>query len=451
VIHLNVLTQATPAPLFEGLWRHPDDRSATGYRSLEYWTWMARRLEAACVDALFFADIHGIYGVYQGSWAPAVRHAMQVPAIDPVLVLPALAMATERLGLAVTYSTSYHQPYQCARTFSTLDHLTAGRVGWNIVTSDSRLAAGTGLGDQVPHDERYDRAEEFLDVVLGLWERSWEDGAVRRNAAADEFTDAGRVHEIAADGKWYQVRGPHQCEPSPQRTPVLYQAGASPRGTSFAARRAEVVFVTLSGPRRGAEQVRALRAKAAEAGRDPAQLKVLVGLPVIVAPTEDEAKAKADLFVDLTSREGKLAKWCGWVGVDLAAYPGDAPVSDIMTNDGRSVLSYLQQAAPDRVWTVADVREFVATPRRPHRFDRTALCGTPGQVADRMQEWLDGTGVDGFNLFPCPSTAGVDDICDLLIPELQRRGLSRTAYDPAETTLRERYFGAGNRRYAVRF
>lgn len=448
-MHLNVLTQCIPSPLFEGLWRHPDDETATGYRQLDYWTGLARRLEAACVDALFFADIHGVYDVYQGSWEPSVRHAMQVPAIDPVVVLPAAAAVTRHLGFAVTYSTSYHQPYQCARLFSSLDHLTGGRVGWNIVTSDLRLAASTGLGEYLPHDERYDRADEYLAVVRALWERSWDEDAVLVDRDADVFTDPARVRGLEHEGRWFRVRGPHQCEPSPQRTPVLYQAGASDRGTRFAARHAEVVFVTLSGPRRGAAQVAELRRRAVEEGRGPHALKVLQGMPVMVCRTDEEARADAAMFQELTSRGGLLAKWCGWVGVDLAAYADDTPLTEILTQDGRSIVGFLAQASPDRQWTVADLRQFVATPRRPHRFDRLSLFGTAQHIADRMEEWIELAGVDGFNLFPCPPSRGIRDVCDLLIPELQRRGLFRRAYEPTERTLRERYFGAGHARYAA--
>ena len=446
-MHLNVLTQGIPSPLFEGLWRDGDDTTAAGYRSLDHWIDVARRLEQACIDALFFADIHGVYDVYEDSWEPSVRHAMQVPAIDPVLVLPAAAAATRDLGFAVTYSTSYQPPYQCARVFSTLDHLTEGRVGWNIVTSDLRLAASTGLAEYLPHDERYDRADEYLEVVHALWERSWDDDAVVRDVEADVFTDPDKVRAIEHEGRWFSVRGPHQCEPSPQRTPVLYQAGQSSRGSAFAARHAEVVFVTLSGAKRGAAQVAELRRLAEEEGRGPDAIKVLQGMPVMLGRTEAEAKARADALVELGSRGGMLAKWCGWVGVDLAAYPDETPVSEILTQDGRSVVGFLNQASPDRAWTLADLREFVAMPRRPHRFDRLMLFGTPEQVADRMEDWLEHAGIDGFNLFPCPPSAGIRDICELLVPELQRRGLFGTAYDPAERTLRERYFGAGNDRY----
>lgn len=446
-MHLNVLTQCVPAPLFEGMWRHAEDQTATGYRSPQYWADLARQLEAACVDAMFFADIHGVYDAYQNSYAPAVRHSVQVPAIDPTLVIPVAAMATTRLGFAVTYSTSYHAPYQCARLFSSLDHLTGGRIGWNIVTSDLRLALGTGLAEQCPHDERYDRADEYLDLVVRLWEDSWRDGAVRHDWAADTFTDPALVRRIDHSGRWFRLSAPHQCEPSPQRTPVLYQAGSSDRGQEFAARHAEVVFMTLSGLRQGKERVADLRARAARYGRDPARLKVLQGMALILGKDAEEARLRADEYVSLTSAGGLITKWCGWTGVDLAAYPDDAPLSDLPAAQMRSVVGFLQDASAGRELTVADLREHIATPRRPHEHARMVLFGTPAQVADRMEMWIDRTGIDGFNLMPCPPTAGTRDLCEQLVPELQRRGLFRTEYDPAESTLRERYLGPGADRY----
>jgi FMN-dependent oxidoreductase (nitrilotriacetate monooxygenase family) len=446
-MHVNVLTQCIPAPFFEGTWRHPDDDTATGYRSLEHWLRIARELEAACIDALFFADTNGIYDIYQGSYEPAIRHSVQVPAIDPVLVIPAVAAATRNLGFAVTYSTSYHAPYQCARLFSTLDHLTDGRIGWNIVTSDLRLSRGTGLSPQLPHDERYDRADEYLDVVVRLWEESWEDGAVVRDAAGDVFADPARVHPVEHQGRWFQVSAPHQCEPSPQRAPVLYQAGSSARGRAFAARHAEVVFVTLSGFQKGREQVANLRRQAAEAGRDPDRLKILQGMCLILGASPEQAQARAAEYLRLSSRGGLITKWCGWSGVDLSAYPEDTPVSELRADDLHSVLGFVQQAAPGGDLTVAGLRDFVAVPQRPHPYARLMLFGTPEQVADRMEEWIERTGIDGFNLMPCPPARGTIDLCELLIPELQRRGLIRKSYDPAERTLRERYFGAGATRY----
>ena len=441
---LNVLTQCIPAPLFEGTWRHPDDDTATGYRSLDHWTAVARRLEAACVDALFFADIHGTYGVHEGSAAPAVRHSVQIPAIDPTLVIPAAAAATRHLGFTVTYSTSYHAPYQCARLFSSLDHLTGGRVGWNVVTSDLSLARGTGLAPPTAHDERYDRADEYVDLAVRLWEDSWEDGAVRRDREADVFADPDRVHTIEHDGRFFRLSAPHQCEPSPQRTPVLHQAGASPRGRDFAARHAELVFVTLSGFREGRAQVEDLRRRAEAAGRDPARLKVLQGMCLVVGRTAEEAQARADEYVRWASPGGLQTKWSGWSGVDLSAYPGDTPLTELRPADMRSVASFVEQAA-GRGMTVADLRDQVATPQRPHPYARLVLFGTAGQVADRMEEWVARTGIDGFNLMPCPPTAGLADLCDVLVPELQRRGLRPSAYEPGAATLRERYLGPGAR------
>ncbi|MFI6042512.1 LLM class flavin-dependent oxidoreductase [Nocardia sp. NPDC051321] len=446
-MHLNIFAQCSPSPQFKGLWRDPDDRTGTGYRSIEHWISIGRQLEDACIDALFFADVHGLYDVYQNSWRSAVRYAVQVPTIDPALVVPAVAANTTNLGFAITYSTSYHQPYECARLFTSLDHLTGGRIGWNIVTSYLRSAESNGLGAHLDHDLRYERADEYVQVVRALWEQSWSDGAVVRDVDNDVFTDPDAVREIDHHGKWFTVRGPHQCEPSPQRTPVLYQAGASPRGIEFAARHAEVVFLSLPDPLTAAPKVGRLRAAAASQGRDPADIKALQGTMVMLGETKEEAKAKADLFVRLCSAEGQLAKWCGWTGIDLAAYPDDTPVSDIGGQASRSVMSFFEELGPGREWTVADIKFVLGRPRRPRKDRPVTLFGTPEDVADRMEEWLEVANVDGFNLMPCPPSTGLTDICRLLVPELQRRKIFRRAYDKSESTLRERYFGAGRSGY----
>src|ERR1022692_3905891 len=439
VMHLNVLSQCIPSPMFEGMWRHPEDDTGIGYRSADYWIGVARRLEASCIDALFFADIHGVYDVYQDSIGPAIRHSV---------LIPAAAAMTRNLGFAVTYSTSYHAPYNCARVFSTLDHLTGGRIGWNIVTSDLKLAKRTGLSAPIAHDERYDRADEFVDLVVRLWEDSWEDDAVVRDAASDTFADPARVHEVRHQGRWFELAAPHQCEPSPQRTPVLYQAGSSDRGLDFAARHAEVAFVTLSGFRQGQELVNDLRRRAAAHGRDPARIKILQGMCLIVAQDAAEAQARADDYLRFSSQGGLLTQWCGWSGVDLAAYPDDVRLSAVRGEDMHSVAGFVKQAGGRRDVTIGDLRDYVAVPQRPHPYTRLMLFGTPDQVADRMEEWIERTGIDGFNLMPCPPTRGIRDLCELLVPELQRRGLQRKAYDPAERTLRERYFGPDQRRYS---
>jgi FMN-dependent oxidoreductase (nitrilotriacetate monooxygenase family) len=328
--------------------------------------------------------------------------------------------------------------------FSTLDHLTGGRIGWNIVTSDMRVARGTGLTKDLPHDDRYDRADDFVTAAVRLWEDSWQDDAVVLDREGDLFADPQRVHTITHDSKWFSINVPHQCEPSPQRTPVLYQAGSSPRGRAFAASHAEVAFVTLSSFQHGKAEVDLLRAEAERMGRP---LKILHGTGLIVGRTETEARQKAEDYVKLASREGLTAKWCGWAGLDLAAWPDDTPISKIPQDNLHSVRKFLAEISTDREVTVGDLREHVAVPRRPNRFSRLMLCGTPAQVADRMQEWMRRTGIDGFNITPAPTTSGMHDLCELLVPELQRRGLMRASYPPDETTLRERYFGTGRRRY----
>jgi long-chain alkane monooxygenase len=442
-MHINVFSMATPSPLFEGLWRHPEDHSAQGYRSLDYWTSMARKLESACIDALFFADYHGIWDVYGSSWKPAVRRGVTVPSVDPTLILPAAAAVTRHLGLAVTLSTTYYQPYECARVFSSLDHLTGGRVGWNIVTSCMKSAQDNGLGEFLEHDLRYDRADEYLQVVRKLWEESWEDGAVVHDAENDVFADPERVHEINHEGNWFSVRGPFQCEPSPQRVPVLYQAGASPRGQAFAAKHSEAVFLPLPNPEDGAHIVAGARKLIAQQGRDPHSVKMLLGCNVLVGRDHEDAQAKADTYVNLSSPEGQLVRWCLWTDLDLAGYPGDYPVSQVGGHGTRSFVEYLKSISPDKEWTIDDVKAMVARVQRPGPEAPNTLFGTPGEVADQMERWMTVAGVDGFNLYPCPPTSGIDDICELLVPELQRRGMFRTAYDPAERTLRERYFGPG--------
>lgn len=226
-----------------GLWRHPQDRSVE-YKDLEYWTDLAQILEHGFFDGIFIADVLGIYDVYHQSAEHALTGAVQVPVNDPLQIVPAMAAVTKHLGFGVTTSISFEHPYPFARRISTLDHLTKGRVGWNIVTS--YLESGSknlGLKTQVNHDNRYDIADEYLEVLYKLWEGSWEEGSVLRDRESGIFADYKKVHPIQHEGKYFTVPGIHICEPSPQRTPVLYQAGASSRGQKFASQNAECVFI----------------------------------------------------------------------------------------------------------------------------------------------------------------------------------------------------------------
>jgi len=242
-MRLNAFTINCVGHLAQGLWRHPRDRSAE-YTSIEYWVELARTLERGRFDALFIADVLGVYDVYRASPDAALSNAAQVPANDPMLIVPVMAAVTDHLGFGVTGITSFEAPYTFARRMSTLDHLTSGRISWNIVTGYLDSAArAMGQAGQHPHDRRYEMAEEYMEVVYQLWEGSWEDGAVVRDRATGVYADPAKVHPVMHHGTYYRLEGIHLAEPSPQRTPVLFQAGASSAGQRFAARHSECVFI----------------------------------------------------------------------------------------------------------------------------------------------------------------------------------------------------------------
>lgn len=437
MLKLCAFTQCCPTHLAEGTWRHPDDGSSAGYRSLRYWTDAARTLERGGFDLLFFADVEGFYDVWRGSRDDAVRHAAQVPCNDPALLVSALAAATTHLCFAVTLSTTNHVPYRTARLFSTLDHLTEGRIGWNVVTSYLPDSEANGYGAVLAHDERYDRADEYLEVLYALWERSWEADAVVRDIAGDMHTDPAKVHPIDHHGRWFDVRGPHLCEPSPQRTPLLLQAGASERGRDFAARHAEAVFVVGNDPADIAATGRDLRARAAAAGRDPAELKVLAGARPVVAPTDDEARRRWATVDALFSVDGTLARYCGYLGIDLAGHPDDTPVLSVPSDAVRSILASV--TGGDGTMTVAAARERIA-----HGGGRPQFMGSPATVADEIERWVAHGDIDGFLFMPVVQPVGFAELSDLLLPELQRRGLHVRPDAGPPLTARERFLGPGH-------
>ena len=325
-LRLNAFAMACVGHQAAGLWARPEDRSAD-YRTLSHWTDLARLLERGGFDALFLADVLGTYDVYGGSRDAAVRAAAQVPVNDPLGAVSAMAAVTENLRFGLTVTTTYEQPYSLARRLSTLDHLTAGRVAWNVVTGYLDSAArNLGFSRQVAHDERYDVAEEYLEVCYKLWEGSWEDGAVVRDAERGVYADPAKVHDIAHHGRYFDVPGPFLCEPSPQRTPVVFQAGSSPRGQEFAARHAEAVFVIGPTARHVRRSVDALRARVGAAGRDPRSVQVYAGLTAVVRSSDEEARALLADYREHASREGALALFGGWTGVDLAGLAADQPL-----------------------------------------------------------------------------------------------------------------------------
>jgi FMN-dependent oxidoreductase (nitrilotriacetate monooxygenase family) len=437
-IRLNAFDMNCVGHQSPGLWTHPRDISYR-YKDLEYWTELAQILERGKFDGLFIADVLGVYDVYHGSAEHAIRQATQIPLNEPMLLVPAMAHVTKHLGFGVTCSLTYEHPYPFARRISTLDHLTDGRAGWNIVSSYLDSAARNfGLDRQHKHDDRYEVADEYMEVCYKLWEGSWEDDAVVRDRARKLFTDPEKVHEIQHYGKYFTVPGFHLCEPSPQRTPVLYQAGASRRGKDFAARHAECVFVAAPSKKVLKDYVRDIRQRAAGFGRDPSNLIFFNLFTVIVAPTESEAQAKYDDYKQYVSYDGALALVSGWTGIDFGKYNPDDRVEYIENDAVQSATESLTTSDPDKIWTVREVANWVGIGGLG-----PVVVGSPSQVADALQGWAEETDVDGFNLAYAVTHETFRDFVDLVVPELQRRGVYKKEYRPG--TLREKLFGQGAR------
>ncbi len=436
-IRLNAFDMSCVVHQSPGLWAHPRDRSLA-YNTLDYWVDLARIAERGKFDAIFIADVLGIYDVFRGGAETALAHAVQVPVNDPLLVIPAMAMVTEHVGFGVTCGVSYEHPYPFARRMSTLDHLTKGRIGWNIVTGYLNSAAlGMGQAQQTEHDTRYDLAEDYMQVVYKLWEASWEDGAVLRDKAARRFADASRIHRISHSGPHFSSSAVHLCEPSPQRTPVLYQAGSSGRGRKFAAEHAECVFI--NGPTQASigRTVSALRASTAEAGRDPAELLIFTMMTVITGRTSKEAHDKLAEYRAYVDEDGALTLMSGWTGIDFSKLDPDAPLQFQRTDAQISALqSFTTNADQGRVWTAREIARHACIGGRG-----PMIVGSAEEVADGLQDWVARTGIDGFNLAYAIAHETFLDVADLMVPILQERGAFKRDYAPG--TLREKLYGAG--------
>jgi len=433
-IHFNAFEMNCVAHQSPGLWTYPGDRSWQ-YKDVEYWQDLARILEGGLFDGVFIADVIGYYDVYRGKNDDAIREGAQIPVNDPLQLAVAIALASKNLGIGITASTSFEHPYTFARRISTADHLTKGRIGWNIVTSylesGAKNVGHTGLRR---HDNRYEVASEYLEVIYKLLEGSWEDGAVVRDRERRVFADPAKVHEIRHKGRFFDVPGYNLTEPSPQRTPVLYQAGASPSGIDFAARNAECVFVSAPTKEVLKRYIDRLRSQAQAHGRDGNQLVYNLST-VIVDETDAKAEAKYRRYLDHASYDGALTFISGWSGVDFAQFRPNDKVKKIETN---AVQSLLEHFTFGREWTVAELAQWGGIGGLGPVF-----VGGPEKVADELQAWQEATGVDGFNLAYAVAHETFESVAGYLVPELQRRGAYRTAYTPG--TLRHKLFGKGDR------
>ncbi|MDO9711458.1 LLM class flavin-dependent oxidoreductase [Paracraurococcus lichenis] len=434
-IRLNAFHMNAPGHSWPGLWAHPRDASAR-HDTPEYWTQLARIAERGKLDAVFLADVIGVYDVYGGIPDAAFRAGAQAPTLDPFPVVPLMAAVTEHLGFGVTATLSYERPYLLARRFSTLDHLTRGRMAWNIVTgildSGAKGAGQAGLG---AHDERYAAAEEYLEVVYALWEGSWADDALVQDREARQYIRPDRVRRISHRGAHYDLDAIHLVHPTPQRTPLLFQAGASAAGRNFAGGHAEAVFINGHTRPLVAETVRDLRRRAVARGRQADDVRVFLGASIIVAPTDAEARDRHAEYERWIDYPGSLALLSGWSGIDLSRYGLDEPIRHVTGNAMQSLIEAITTRSPERAWTVRDLAHFGQAGGRG-----AFLVGSPTTVADELQRWVEEADLDGFNLTRLVFPEGLEAVVDLLVPELQSRGVFKTQYAPGP--LRQKLFGA---------
>ncbi len=431
---LNAFTMNCVGHINHGLWTHPRDRSAD-YTRLDHWTELARTLEAGLFDAVFVADITGVYDVYRGSIDLTARESIQLPVNEPTLLVPAMAAVTRDLGFGVTVNIAGEHPHTFARRFSTLDHLTDGRIGWNVVTGylDSASRA-VGLDGLAQHDTRYDRADDYLDLLYKLWEASWDEDAVRRDREARVYADPAKIHAVHHEGPFYRSSGYHLAEPSRQRTPVLFQAGTSGRGQRFAARHAECVFISAPDKAAARKTARSLRQEVVAAGRRAEDVRILVGISVVTGDTDAEARDKLADYLRHASPEAGLAHFAAGSGIDFSRYGPDEPIAYGISNAIQSTT----QAARQRGLTRRQLLDGLALGGR-----YPLVVGDGAAVAAELEAWMDEGEVDGFNLARTVVPECWHDFVRIAVPALQERGLHKRAY--RDGALRHKLFGAGDR------
>lgn len=427
MMHLAGFVLFAPAPHMTMSWVYPREKITHHWYETEYWESVATTLERGKFDMLFFADS------WAGGTTPAsTRYAIQFPSHDPLSLVSYLSAVTKKLGFAVTMSTTFYPPFMLARTLATLDHVTKGRIGWNIVSSISTAEARNfGMDDLPPHDERYDRADEYMEVCYRLW-NTWEPDALRMDMENGIFADPAKVHQLNFQGQWYQTQGPLTVIPSPQQRPYLFQAGQSDRGREFAVTHAECIFSVARGLQQMREFCTDIAARAERRGRNPADIKILWGAQPLVAKTTTEAKERAEEIRARIPLEASLALMSSHFNIDLSTFDVDTPLSQINLNVSglQGILELYRRTNPNVTLRYVAARYLAGSDRNP-------FVGTPEEVADAMQQFLEDGGGDGFQI--TPSYYAPDyyaDLVNLLVPVLQKRGVFRTEY--TGRTLRER-------------
>ncbi|HEY6530867.1 MAG TPA: LLM class flavin-dependent oxidoreductase [Acidimicrobiales bacterium] len=423
--------QAGNATVYAGSWRHP--ATEHGFLTASYYEKLGRTLEEGCFDMLFFDDRLAMPGIYGGSVAEAVRHGARPVKLDLSIVLGVIAATTRDIGIGATYSTTYDQPFHVARTFATLDHLSGGRAAWNVVTSvNDSEARNFGVQQALGHDERYDRADEFMEAVVALWD-SWEDGALILDREAGVFADPDKVHQLDFEGTWFRTAGPLTVPRSPQGRPVLLQAGSSGRGRDFAARWAEVIFTGDPGIDVARSHYKDQKDRLAEEGRDPATVKMLPMAYTVVGESTAHAQEREQAFLnDFVDPMASLTLLSELMNHDFAGLPLDTIITDDFIENVQGIRG-LTKNLRDHIGgdvTLADLAGHRATLLQGPRF-----VGTGQEVADQMEEWFDTEACDGFVIAATHSPGAYEDVVRMVVPELQRRGVFRDRYDGS--TLRE--------------
>jgi FMN-dependent oxidoreductase (nitrilotriacetate monooxygenase family) len=425
--------QAQNCSNYAASWRHL--ATAPDFLTAEYYQRIARTLEAGRFHLAFFDDRLAMPDRYGDDFAESVRHGIRVVKMDLIPLMTAMGLATRHLGIGGTYSTTYYEPFHVARVFSTLDHMIGGRAAWNVVTSlNDSEAANLGREAHPEHDTRYDRADEFLEAVLGHWD-TWEDDAIVLDRAKGIFADPAKVHRLDHRGPWFRTRGPFTVPSTPQGRPVIIQAGQSGRGRRFAARWGEIIFTIFPDRESARAAYRAFKDDVARAGRDPRAVTLTPAVYCVVGETRTAAEDKAAYIEGLAHPLDALVLLSEVLNFDFARRGLDEPFTDA----DLTAISGMQ-ALRDRVVrasgkTNPTPRDFIEVSGRGTVRELPRFVGTPGEVADGLEEWFSGEACDGFVLAATHMPGAYEDFVRLVVPELQRRGVFHRDY--AGTTLRE--------------
>ncbi|MFC0558882.1 LLM class flavin-dependent oxidoreductase [Halalkalibacter alkalisediminis] len=409
-------------------WRHPES-AAEQVQQFDLYKRLAETAEKGKFDMIFFADGYAVNDHHEST----IEQTVTVRP-DPLTLLSAISAVTNKVGLTATVSTTYNEPFHVARKFASLDHLSGGRAAWNVVTSSRDAEAQNFNKSKHPeHESRYERAEEFVDVVRKLWD-SWEDDALQINRTTGRFADPSKVHEVNHKGKFFSVRGPLNVSRPIQGHPVIIQAGSSEAGRELAAKTAEVIFTAWQTLEEAQAFYQDIKTRLVKYGRSKDELKIMPGVFPIIGRTEEEASNKQQLLRELIPEKSGVALLSALISFDLSAFPVDGPLPDLPNikniNGGKSRFKLLKDLAEREQLTIRQLYQQIAG-ARGHR----EIKGTPVQIADQLQEWFENGAADGFNIMPPYLPGGLEDFVELVIPELQKRGLFRKEY--TGNTLRE--------------